>query len=103
MQPAPCWIDSLTSRLRSLALVYLELANALAVSERNRRITRADLSEFIALIGRLPIVVDATTLSSALRTVLDPARSEGLSAYEASYLELAMRRGVPLATKNAVA
>ena len=63
-------------------------------------ITRADSSEFIALIGRLPIVVDEATPSLALRTVLDLARSEGLSAYDASYLELAMRRSVPLATKD---
>jgi len=63
-------------------------------------ITRAAASEFIALIGRLPIVVDEATPSLALRTVLDLARSEGLSAYDASYLELAMRRGVPLATKD---
>jgi predicted nucleic acid-binding protein len=32
--------------------------------------------------------------------VLELARSERLSAYDASYLELAMRRGVPLATKD---
>ena len=70
------------------------------VSERNQRITRADSSEFFALIGRLPMVVDETTPRLALRTVLDLARSEGLSAYEASYLELAMRRGVRLATKD---
>lgn len=38
--------------------------------------------------------------SLALRTVLDLARTERLSAYDASYLELAMRRGVPLATKD---
>ena len=36
----------------------------------------------------------------ALGTVLDLAGKEGLSAYDASYLELAMRRGMPLATKD---
>jgi predicted nucleic acid-binding protein len=82
------------------SLWHLELANALAVSERNQRITRANSIEFLALIGRLPIVVDETTPSLALRKVLDLARSEGLGAYDASYLELAMRRGVPLATKD---
>lgn len=70
------------------------------MSERNQCITRANSSEFIALIRRLPIVVDETTPSLALRTVLDLARTERLSAYDASYLELAMRRGVPLATKD---
>lgn len=79
---------------------HLEVANALVVGERNRRITPARTSEFIALIGGLPIVVDEQTPSLALRTVLDLARSERLSAYDASYLELAMRHGVPLATKD---
>jgi len=82
------------------ALWHLELANALAVGERRRRITSARTSEFIALIGGLPIVIDEQTPHLALSTLLDLARSERLSAYDASYLELAMRRGMPLATKD---
>jgi predicted nucleic acid-binding protein len=70
------------------------------MGERKRRITPARASEFIALIGGLPIVIDEQTANLALNTALDLARSEGLSAYDASYLELAMRRGVPLATKD---
>jgi predicted nucleic acid-binding protein len=64
------------------------------------QLTPARASEFIALIGGLPIVIDEQTANLALSTVLDLARSESLSAYDASYLELAMRRGVPLATKD---
>ena len=79
---------------------HLELANALAVSERKRRITPAPINEFIALISGLPIVVDEQTPSIALGTVLDLARSQRLSAYDAAYLELAMRRGVSLATMD---
>lgn len=82
------------------SLWHLELANALVLSERKRRITSARTSEFVALITALPIVVDQETSSRALVAVLDLARSERLSAYDASYLELAMRRGVPLATKD---
>ena len=82
------------------ALWHLELANALAVGERSKRITPARTSEFVALIGGLPIVIDEQTPHLALGTVLDLARSERLSAYDASYLELAMRRGLPLATKD---
>lgn len=107
-----CFDDEATEATRALldrfaderaevpSLWHLELANALAVGERNRRITPARTSEFVALIGGLPIVVDEQKPSIALSTVLDLARSEGLSAYDASYLELAMRRGVPLATKD---
>jgi len=53
-----------------------------------------------AVIGGLPIVIDEHTPHLALSTLLDLARSERLSTYDASYLELAMRRGMPLATKD---
>ncbi len=108
-----CFDDEATEATRALldrfedehaevpSLWHLELANALAVSERNRRVTPARSSEFIALVAGLPIVVDEQTPLLALGTLLDLARSERLSAYDASYLELAMRRGLPLATKDA--
>lgn len=82
------------------SLWHLELANALALSEQRRRITPARSAEFIALVGRLPIVVDEETPARALDAVLDLARSERLTAYDAAYLDLAMRRGLPLATKD---
>ncbi len=107
-----CFDDEATAATRALldrfedehaevpSLWHLELANALSLGERNKRITPARTSEFIALIGGLPIVIDEQTPIHALSTVLELARSERLSAYDASYLELAMRRGVPLATKD---
>jgi predicted nucleic acid-binding protein len=107
-----CFDDEATESSRALldrfeneqaavpSLWHLELANALALGERNRRITPARTSEFIALIVGLPIVVDEQTPNRALCAVLELARSERLSAYDASYLELAMRRGIPLATKD---
>ena len=45
-------------------------------------------------------MIDDQTPNLAFGTVLDLARSERLSAYDASYLKLAMRRGLPLATKD---
>jgi len=107
-----CFDDEATAATRGLldrfadesaevpSLWHLEVANALAVGERNGRITPARTREFIALIGVLPIAVDEQTPLLALTTVLDLARSERLSAYDATYLELAMRRGLPLATKD---
>ena len=70
------------------------------MGERKGRITPARGSEFIALIDGLPIVIDERTPNFALSSVLELSRSELLSTYDASYLELAMRRGVPLATKD---
>ena len=86
-----CFDDEATDATRALldrfedehaevpSLWHLELANALAVGERKKRITPARASEFIALIGELPIVIDEQTANLALGTVLDLARSEGLS------------------------
>src|ERR1700719_445566 len=53
-----------------------------------------------ALVDALPIVIDERTPNFALSSVLELSRRQQLSAYDASYLELAMRRGVPLATKD---
>ena len=83
------------------AIWHLEIANVLALSERRRRITRADTAEFIALLETLEIVIDEETPSRAFGRVLDLAREERLTTYDAAYLELAMRLGVPLASKDA--
>ena len=79
---------------------HLEIANVLALSERRRRITPVRSAEFIALLETLVIVVDEETPSGALGRVLDLAREERLTAYDAAYLELAMRLGLPLASKD---
>jgi predicted nucleic acid-binding protein len=83
------------------AIWHLEIANVLALSERRGRITRANSSEFIALLETLDVVIDEETPSRALGQVLDLARAEHLTAYDAAYLELAMRLGIPLASKDA--
>ena len=82
------------------AIWHLEIANALALSERRRRITPARSAEFITLLETLEIVVDEETATRALGRVLDLAREERLTAYDAAYLELAMRLGIPLASKD---
>jgi predicted nucleic acid-binding protein len=83
------------------ALWHLEIANVLALSERRQRITPAASAEFIALLETLVIIVDEETPSRAFGRVLDLAREERLTAYDAAYLELAMRLGLPLASKDA--
>ena len=79
----------------------IEVANVLALAERRRRITPADSAEFIARLEDVAILVDGETSSRAFGRVLDLAREERLTAYDAAYLELAMRLGVPLASKDA--
>lgn len=78
----------------------LEVANVLLVGERRGRSTEARTSRFIALLDALPIRVDAATTQHALSGILTLAREQRLSAYDAAYLELAMREGVSLATQD---
>ncbi len=76
----------------------LEVANALLVGERRGRTTPAQAAHFLALLGTFPIAVDDQTVARAWVETMHLARTHNLSAYDASYLELAMRFGLPLAT-----
>jgi predicted nucleic acid-binding protein len=76
----------------------LEIANGLVSGERRRRIKRSESAAFVAMIEELPIDADPATGGRALHETINLAREHRLSAYEAAYLELAMRRGLPLAT-----
>lgn len=76
----------------------LELGNVLAGAERRGRIGATGIARCLGVLARLPVVTDPDTGERALREVLELARREYLTTYDASYLELAMRRGLPLAT-----
>lgn len=79
---------------------HLEVANGFALAERRGRVSKAHTLESIAQLEALPIAVDDETALRAFGQVLHLARSERLSTYDAAYLELAMRLGVPLASKD---
>jgi predicted nucleic acid-binding protein len=76
----------------------LEIANILVVGERRGRNTQADTAQWTRFLGSLPIVVDDETTARAWSDTVNLARSHNLSAYDACYLELALRLGLPLAT-----
>lgn len=78
----------------------LEVANTLVVGERRKRSTPAQAATWLALLRALPIVIDDETASRAWDDTLNLARAQNLSAYDAAYLELAMRRGLALATQD---
>ncbi len=77
-----------------------EVANALLVAERRGRITEAQTGRFLEFLSTMPVTVDTDTDPSELQMVL-VGREHGLTAYDACYLELAMRNGLPLATQDA--
>jgi predicted nucleic acid-binding protein len=97
--------DALLERLRdegalAPSLWHLELGNVMIQAERRGRIMPADVSTRLELIGELPIVTDDETPIRALHEILTLARTENLTTYDAAYLELAIRRGLPLATND---
>lgn len=93
--------DQLQTGIAAVPLLwFIEIANALALAERRGRITAAESAQLIALFETLGIEADGETASLAFTRTLDLAREQRLTAYDAAYLELAMRLGVPLASKD---
>jgi len=82
------------------AIWKLEVANALAVAERRKKIVPEKSAKFIRDLQQFTISVDLVGLDYVFDAVLEHARIYQRSAYDASYLELAQRRGLPLATKD---
>ncbi len=78
----------------------LEVGNALLVGERRKRASEAKVTQFLALLRALPIAVDEETGARAWSAVLTMDRQHNLSTYDAAYLELAVRRALPLATMD---
>jgi predicted nucleic acid-binding protein len=97
------YADAVARRLPSVgALVpplwHLEVANAMVVGERRGRCERGDTLKWTAFLSSLSITVDEHSGSRIFGEVVDLARAQNLSMYGAAYLELALRRGIPLAT-----
>jgi predicted nucleic acid-binding protein len=86
--------------VRVPAVWTLEIANGLVMGERRGWIKPAESAAFLAMIEELPIVADRAPGTRALHETMSLAREHRLTAYDAAYLELAMRLGVPLATDD---
>jgi len=82
------------------AIWPLEVANVLVAAERRGRLTEADSAHFLRLLSDLPISVHQEAPGRVTGEILALARETGLSSYDASYLDLAMREGIPLATRD---
>ena len=80
------------------ALWLLEIGNLLLRAQRRKRITADKRRELAAAASALRIKVDREPV--AITTLDEIAARHGLSAYDAAYLELALRRGLPLATQD---
>ena len=76
----------------------LEVANVIARAEAKGLVTEARSAAFLEMLAGVDIEADTATFHHALSDTLQLARRYQLSAYDASYLELALRQGIPLAT-----
>lgn len=83
------------------AIWSLEAANVIAKSEAKRLVSEARASAFVGLLQTMCIQTDTHTAEHAFSQTLQLARRFKLSSYDASYLELALREGLPLATLDA--
>jgi predicted nucleic acid-binding protein len=72
-----------------------ELRNLLMVNERRGRLDAAKTARALRLLRALPITIDSAEDED---TLMELARQHRLTVYDAAYLELALRRGLPLAT-----
>ena len=77
------------------ALWWYEIRNVLVINERRKRITAAGSQEYLEILSLLPIVMDFGRDEDA---ILHLARRYQLTFYDATYLELAIRTSMPLAT-----
>ena len=93
-------LDRLNSDGRAIVAAHwaLEVSNTLLMAERRKRSTLAESSHFMAILDALPIETDQETVSRASTSSMELARAQGLTLYDSAYLELAMRRSLPLAT-----
>ena len=77
-----------------------ELANVLLTVERARKISAAVVSTWTDYFLALPLIIHPASLEQSLTEIRPLAQAHGLSAYDASYLYLALREQVPLATMD---
>lgn len=79
-------------------LFQIEVGNALLVGARRNRITAEYIGDALDLIRQLPLHVDLSSADYVWSSTIDLAAACGLSLYDATYLELAIRLELPLAT-----
>ena len=97
------YADNVLESLRCVRAIVpviwpLEVGNVLVVAERKGRLRYIDCIQFWELLSELPIEVESQISEKVMMNVYTLARESQLSTYDASYLELAIRKNLPLAT-----
>jgi predicted nucleic acid-binding protein len=84
------------------AIWQLEVVNVLRAAENRKRVTRFQSLQFLDTLKTLPIRVESPRETAPMGALLELAGRHGLTAYAAAYIEVAIRRGIPLATGDEV-
>ncbi|MDH5560275.1 MAG: type II toxin-antitoxin system VapC family toxin [Deltaproteobacteria bacterium] len=80
------------------AIWPLEVGNVLRVAQRKKRLNEASVMRFLSLLRGLPIIVEQESPLRMFQEIFFLAGEHDLSTYDASYLDLAMRNNLSLAT-----
>ena len=97
----PAWrlLDRVLAETATVPFIWrAEAANTLVMAERRGRLTEADRVKAIDLIETMPLRIDMDGSTLVFSTAYDLAIMRRLSLYDAMYLELALRCGLPLAS-----
>lgn len=86
------------SRAHAPSVWLSETANGLLAGERRNRLTGADVDQLVLAMKSLGVVIDDGRSERWIDEIIQLGRDHGLSAYDACYLELAIRLGLPIAT-----
>ena len=76
----------------------VEVANVLLTAERKGRVEASYRVSSLAKLRKLPVEIDTETATRAWSKSFDLAHGHNITVYDATYLELALRSGLPLAT-----
>jgi predicted nucleic acid-binding protein len=79
-------------------LWHLEAINVLLRAEKRGDTTTGEVERFISQLESLPLHVDPLTANQSFSRTMALARAYKLGSYDAAYLELAVREGLPIAT-----
>ena len=99
--------DALLERIEQGAMVvvpplwFLEVANGLLVAQRRKLLTASERTRAIDRLSGLALTVDDGDARTAFGRTSALAEEHGLSLYDAAYLEVAMRRTLPIASRDA--
>jgi predicted nucleic acid-binding protein len=80
------------------SLWHTEVTNALLVAERRKIVTEAQVIDYLNKLSNLPIITDNVIVASRREIIMALARERSLTAYDAVYLDLALRKDAVLAT-----